>query len=562
MIKTNYDSKKRILFIIIIFIMFFLALIGRMFYWQVIRAEELSQKAYSQQTKNSIISPKRGTIYDRNGVVLARSVTVETISITPKNIREKDKERTAKGLADILNLDYDTILGKVNKTSVEEVIARKLDKEITDKIRKWVSEERISGINIYEDTKRYYPKGNFLSQVLGFCGTDNQGLEGLEAKYEGLLKGVAGRRVTSKDATGKDMPLDDTTYIPSEDGANLVLTIDERIQYIAEKYLKQALEDNKPTDYGTCIVMNPKNGDILAMATAPDYDPNAPFSPATDENKLNWDTYSQEQKTSALQKVWKNRNVTDTYEPGSVFKVITAAIAIEEGNVTNIDAINYNCTGSLKVGDWDISCWRTVPHGKQSLRQGLMNSCNPVYMSVALRIGASTFFEYMNAFGVSKSTNSGLIGEVGGYNHSLSQLSQDKSSLATSGFGQSFTLTPLNMLNAICAVANDGTDKNSGLKNIVSRKRTPVTIDDKPVLAPSAIPEVDSTKDVTVDVPKSEPTIVPAASASNALDMFSILPFLSISPPSIAHPVRVPIVSKISTNRNANTTSQNSPVAR
>ena len=456
MIKTNYDSKKRILFIIIIFIMFFLALIGRMFYWQVIRAEELSQKAYSQQTKNSIISPKRGTIYDRNGVVLARSVTVETISITPKNIREKDKERTAKGLADILNLDYDTILGKVNKTSVEEVIARKLDKEITDKIRKWVSEERISGINIYEDTKRYYPKGNFLSQVLGFCGTDNQGLEGLEAKYEGLLKGVAGRRVTSKDATGKDMPLDDTTYIPSEDGANLVLTIDERIQYIAEKYLKQALEDNKPTDYGTCIVMNPKNGDILAMATAPDYDPNAPFSPATDENKLNWDTYSQEQKTSALQKVWKNRNVTDTYEPGSVFKVITAAIAIEEGNVTNIDAINYNCTGSLKVGDWDISCWRTVPHGKQSLRQGLMNSCNPVYMSVALRIGASTFFEYMNAFGVSKSTNSGLIGEVGGYNHSLSQLSQDKSSLATSGFGQSFTLTPLNMLNAICAVANDG----------------------------------------------------------------------------------------------------------
>ena len=297
---------------------------------------------------------------------------------------------------------------------------------------------------------------NFLSQVLGFCGTDNQGLEGLEAKYESLLKGVAGRRVTSKDATGKDMPLDATTFIPSEDGANLVLTIDSRIQYIAEKYLKQALEDNKPTDYGTCIVMNPKNGDILAMATMPDYDPNSPFVPTKEKDILNWDSYSQIQKSNALQDVWKNRNVTDTYEPGSIFKVITAAIAVEEGIVTNVDAVNYNCTGSLKVGDWDINCWKPVPHGKQSLRQGLMNSCNPVYMTVAMKIGAKTFYEYINALGVSKSTNSGIIGEAGGYNHTETQFAQDKSSLATSGFGQSFTLTPLNMLNVICAATNGG----------------------------------------------------------------------------------------------------------
>jgi len=278
----------------------------------------------------------------------------------------------------------------------------------------------------------------------------------LEAKYESLLRGVQGKRVTSKDATGKDMPLDDASYIPPEDGLNIVLTIDERIQYIVEKYLNQALEENSPTEYGTCIVMNPKTGEILAMATAPEFDPNDPFTPSRDVDKLNWDSYTSAQKSAALQDVWKNKNVTDAYEPGSIFKVVTAAIAVEEGIVDNVDAVNYNCTGSLKVGDWDISCWRTVPHGRQSLRQGLMNSCNPVYMSVALSIGASRFYNYINAFGVSKSTNSGIIGEANGYNHTEKKLKEDKSALATSGFGQSFTLTPLNMINVVSCIANDG----------------------------------------------------------------------------------------------------------
>lgn len=448
----DVTSQKRMILMLIVFIFLMILLFARMFYWQVIRAEELSQKAYSQQTKNSIISPKRGTIYDRNGVVLAKSVGVETVSVTPKNV--KHKEKTAEGLSRILGLDYDTILGKVNKDSNEEVIAKKLDKEITNQIRDWAKEERISGINIYEDTRRYYPKGSFLAQVLGFCGTDNQGLEGLEAKYESLLKGVAGRRITSKDATGKDMPLDDVTYVPSEDGANLVLTIDERIQYIVEKYLKQALEDNAPVDYGTCVVMNPQNGEILAMATAPTYDPNDPFTITIDKDKLNWDKYTSAQKTTALQEMWKNKCVADTYEPGSVFKVVTAAIAIEEGVVKNIDSRDFNCTGSLKVENWDISCWRTTPHGIQSLRQGLMNSCNPVYMTVALRIGATKFYQYLNAFGVSKGTGSGIIGETAGIIHNPE--SATKSTLATAGFGQGFTLTPLNMLNTICAIANDG----------------------------------------------------------------------------------------------------------
>ena len=450
--EVSKSSKRRIILIVVFFTLLFVLLFGRMFYWQVIKADELSQKAFSQQTKNSIISPKRGSIYARNGVVLARSVAVETISVTPKNI--KKKEETAKGLAELLNLDYDTILGKVNKTTVEEVIAKKVDKSITDKVRSWVKEEKIAGINIYEDTKRYYPKGSFLAQVLGFCGTDNQGLEGLEANYEDVLKGIQGKRVTSKDATGKDMPINDTTYIPSEDGYDIVLTIDERIQYFTEKYLEQAMDENDPVDYGTCIVMNPKNGEILAMATAPDYDPNSPFTPTKKEDILKWNDYDSNQRANALQEMWKNKCVADTYEPGSVFKTVTAAIAIEEGSVTNVDAVNYNCTGALQIEDWTISCWRPQPHGKQSLRQGLMNSCNPVYMTVALRIGADKFYDYLNAFGVSKSTGSGIIGETSGMIHDSNTAS--RTTLAIAGFGQGFTLTPLNMLNTICAISNDG----------------------------------------------------------------------------------------------------------
>lgn len=453
MAKTNIDSKKRMLGILAFLLVLLFALICRMFYWQVVRAEEMQQKAYSQQTKNRIISPKRGTIYDTNGVVLARSVSVETISVTPKNIKEKEK--TAEGLCEILDLDYDTILGKVNKNTSEEIIAKKLDKEVTDKIREWIKAEDISGVNIYEDTKRYYPKGSFLAQVLGFCGTDNQGLDGLEAKYESVLKGVSGQLVVSTDATGKEIPLNDESYIPSEDGLNLVLTIDERVQHIVEKYLEQAMIDNAPVEYGNCVVMNPKTGDILAMATAPDYDPNDPFTVTNQEIQLNWDTMTVSEKTKARQEMWRNRAVTDTYEPGSVFKTVTAAIAIEEGLVTNVDAVNFSCTGSLRVEGWDIKCWRSYnPHGPQSLRKGLMNSCNPVFMNVALRIGASKFYEYLNAFGVSKSTGSGILGEVSGIIHTAE--SATDSTIATAGFGQGFTLTPLNMLNVMCCIANDG----------------------------------------------------------------------------------------------------------
>ena len=453
MAKANIESKKRTTILLTIFALVILMLFGRMFYWQVIKATDLQKKAYTQQTKSRVISPKRGTIYDRNGEVLARSISVETVSVTPKNI--KDKETAAKGLSEILELDYESVLTKVNKNTSEEIIAKKLDKEVTDKVRVWISENKIKGINIYEDTKRYYPKGAFLSHVLGFCGTDNQGLEGLEAKYESVLKGVAGQLTIGTDATGAELPLNDERYIPPEDGLNLVLTIDEVIQHKAEKYLEQALVDNSPVEYGTCIIMNPQNGDILAMAVAPDYDPNDPFTINDDTLAANWSEMSASERRKALQEMWKNRAISDTYEPGSVFKTITSAIAIEEKYVNNVDTVQFNCTGSLKIEGWEIKCWRSYnPHGTQSLRKGLMNSCNPVFMSVALKIGKQDFYKYLDAFGISQKTGVDMIGETSGIIHNINDVTD--STLATASFGQGFTLTPLNMLNAICAIANDG----------------------------------------------------------------------------------------------------------
>lgn len=452
MTKNTNKSKERVLWLLGFFIIALIALFFRMFYWQIIKGPELKSNAYSQQTKNRTISPSRGKIYDSNGVVLAESVTVETISITPKNIKEKEK--TAKGLSELLNLDYETLLTKTKKNTADEIIAKKLDQSVTSKVRNWINEENIKGVNIYEDTKRNYPQGALLAHVLGFCGTDNQGLEGLELKYESLLKGVAGQLVVGTDATGAELPLTDEKYIPPEDGLSLVLTIDSSIQYYVESYLDQAYADNTPVDYVDCTVMNPKTGDILAMAVSPDYDPNEPFAIPKGYEDI-WDTMTVSEKTTAWQTIWKNRVVTDVYEPGSVFKTVTAAIAIEEGIVKNIDSKEFVCTGRLKIEGWDIKCWRYYnPHGTQSLREGLMNSCNPVAMTLALRVGKERYYSYLNALKVSQKTGVDLPGEVSGSIHKIQNVTD--STIASASFGQGFTLTQLNMLNVMCSIANDG----------------------------------------------------------------------------------------------------------
>lgn len=315
------------------------------------------------------------------------------------------------------------------------------------------------GINIDEDTKRYYPYNTVASNVIGFCGSDNQGLSGVESKWDSILTGTPGKIVSSKGSNQEEIPNAEETYISAENGSDLTLTIDLNIQTIIEKYLKQAVEDNDCKKGGNVIVMNPKNGDILGMACYPDYNLNSPYTP----NSTLAETYnslSSEEKSESLYKMWANKSVAETYEPGSVFKVITASVALEE-NITTTDKSNdFYCKGYEEFEDSSasqplkISCWRANPHGVQSLRQALCNSCNPAFMQLGKRIGAPTLYKYYEAFGLFDSTNSGLYGEQSSIFQKLDKVGPVE--LATMSFGQRLNVTPLQMATAIACVANDG----------------------------------------------------------------------------------------------------------
>ena len=321
MIGAKLSSRKKMRNMLFICFLLILILLGRLGFIQFIRGEELSSMAYIQQTLDRNINPKRGTIYDATGKnILAVSSTVETVTVNPGNINQKDKEKVAKELSELFDLNYDTVLKKVTKRSSIETIVKKVEKEKTDELRIWMQENNIiTGINMDEDTKRYYPYNNVASQVIGFTGSDNQGLDGIEAKYDEKLKGKKGSIQRHTDAKGGEIGSEGENYVSAIDGDDLILTIDLNIQSIVEKYLEEACIDNKCTDGGNVIVMNPQNGNILAMATYPTYNLNEPYSAYTEELAQNWDNMEQSEKTKMLQSVWRNRAIADTYEPGSVF---------------------------------------------------------------------------------------------------------------------------------------------------------------------------------------------------------------------------------------------------
>ena len=370
------------------------------------------------------------------------------------------KEKIAKGLSEIFELNYDEVLEKVNSSSQVETIAKKVEQEKVDTLKKWMEDNKISvGINIDEDTKRYYPYNTVASNVIGFCGSDNQGLSGVESKWDSILTGTPGKIVSSKGSNQEEIPNAEETYISAENGSDLTLTIDLNIQTIIEKYLKQAVEDNDCKKGGNVIVMNPKNGDILGMACYPDYNLNSPYTPNSTLAET-YDSLSNEEKSESLYKMWSNKSVAETYEPGSVFKVITASVALEE-NITTTDKSNdFYCKGYEEFEDSSasqplkISCWRANPHGVQSLRQALCNSCNPAFMQLGKRIGAPTLYKYYEAFGLFDSTNSGLYGEQSSIFQKLDKVGPVE--LATMSFGQRLNVTPLQMATAIACVANDG----------------------------------------------------------------------------------------------------------
>ena len=354
MAKLKLSTKKKMKNTMFIAFFLIICLITRIGYISIVQGKELSKMAYEQQTLDREINPKRGTIYDRTGKnALAVSSSVETVTVNPGNIEKENKEKVARKLAEIFELDYETVLKKVSKRSSIETIVKKVDKEKTDKLRIWMEQENITtGINIDEDTKRYYPYNNLASQVIGFCGSDNQGLDGIEAKYEEELKGEKGSIQRHTDAKGGEIGKEGENYVSAVDGNDLILTIDLNIQSIVEKYLEEACIDNKCTDGGNVIVMNPQNGDILAMATYPSYNLNEPFEPYTEDLKQNWDNMSQNDKTLSLQAVWRNKAIADTYEPGSVFKLITASAALEEG-ITDTDN-----EGEFSCNRWNRGCRR------------------------------------------------------------------------------------------------------------------------------------------------------------------------------------------------------------
>ena len=476
--QLKLSMKKRIRNILFIAFLLMTLLIGRIGFIQFVQGKELSEMAYEQQTLDRSINPKRGTIYDCTGEnILAVSSTVETVTVNPGNIKKEDKEKVAKKLSEIFELDYETVLKKVTKRSSIETIAKKVDKEKTDLLRTWMDENNITeGINIDEDTKRYYPNNNLASQIIGFCGSDNQGLDGIEAKYDETLSGTKGSIKRHTDAKGGEIGTEGENYIPAIDGNDLILTIDMNIQSIIEKHLKEACIDNICTDGGNIVVMNPKNGDILGMATYPSYNLNEPFEAYTDELKQNWDSMSQEDKTKSLQTVWRNRAITDTYEPGSTFKTITASAALEEGIVTDIDKQGeFTCTGGIEIAGVRIKCWRYYrPHGAESLRQALMNSCNPVFIGLGQKIGVTKYFEYLKKFGLLEITGVDLPGEANSI--FIKQEKAGPVELATISFGQRFEITPLQLVTAVSAIANGGTlVKPKVVKKIVDSQTGEIT---------------------------------------------------------------------------------------
>lgn len=437
-------------------------LIIRLFYLQLIDGAHLSELATKQQTTSEVISSKRGNIYDSTGASLAISETVDTITINPAKIKAKTpeataklKETVAKGLSEIFDLDYNETFEKVNATSGIKKIASKVEEDKVNKLKNWMKENKITnGINIDEDSKRYYPYGTLASNLIGVCGSDNQGLSGIEASYDNILTGTSGKLTTSTDAKQVEIPNSELSFVPAKNGYDLTLTIDLKIQNIITEHLAKAVEDNSCARGGNCIVMNPSTGEVLAMASIPDYDLNDPFTP-TSFYANDWDNLSASEKNNRILNMWKVRSVSETYEPGSVFKLINAAIALEEG-ITDTDiAGDFYCSGYQTVKSTQIACWRhNDPHKSQTLREAIMNSCNPSFIQLAQRTGATTLYKYFDAFGLFNKTKIGLSGEATGIFHDLDKVGAVE--LATMAFGQRFTVTPMQMATAICAIANGG----------------------------------------------------------------------------------------------------------
>ena len=437
--KTYNKKKMLVVFLSALLMIFFL--IARLVYLMIFDAAYYQQKAKTLHEREREIKAARGEIIDRNGKVLATNKAVCTISVIHSQIT--DPERVIQVLADELGIEKEMIRKRVEKVSSREKIKTNVEKETGDRIRAY----ELDGVKVDEDFKRYYPYGNLASKVLGFTGGDNQGIIGLEVKYENYLKGVNGMILTTTDARGIELADTLEDRVEPVSGDTLQVSLDYNIQEYAQQAAEKVMEE-KQADAVVILILNPKTGEIYACVNAPEFDLNAPFTlPEGTDAALN-----DEEKQAMLNQMWRNRSINDTYEPGSIFKVFTASAALEEGVVKEEDT--FYCPGYKLVEDRRIRCARTTGHGSETFVQGVQNSCNPVFIEVGMRLGTENFYKYFEKFGLMAKTGVDLPGEAATIMHKKENVGQVE--LATMSFGQSFQVTPMQMATTVCSLVNGG----------------------------------------------------------------------------------------------------------
>lgn len=453
--------QRTAILILLILVLGFGAAVLRLTYLTTIQSSELQESAVDLQLADTTVSAKRGTIYDANGNVLAESASVWQVVMSPVNFKnDKQRQAAAKGLSEIFDLEYNDVLDDTKQQSHYVVVKRRIESDEREKVLELIDtlkkDYSCSGvIQLLDDYKRYYPKNSLASSVIGFTGSDDQGLEGIEYEYDSYLSGTPGRIITAQNARGTDMPFRYEQNVESEDGNNVYLTIDETIQSICEKYMQKGVEDNNVLNKGVCIAMDVNTGAILAMVTTDGYDLNNPYELSAKDKKKIKSTPKKKQaeaESAALSNMWRNKAVADTYMPGSVFKMCVASAALEE-NLVN-EKTSFTCTGSISVEGETIHCSNISGHGTQSFVEAISNSCNPAFIQIGQMLGAGKFRQYYQGFGFSDKTGIDLPGEA--EDSFWKEGKMGGVDLAVASFGQNFTITPIQMITACAAVSNGG----------------------------------------------------------------------------------------------------------
>lgn len=453
--------QRTAILILLILVLGFGAAVLRLTYLTTVQSSELQESAVDLQLADTTVSAKRGTIYDANGNVLAESASVWQVVMSPVNFKnDKQRQAAAKGLSEIFDLEYNDVLDDTKQQSHYVVVKRRIESDEREKVLELIDtlkkDYSCSGvIQLLDDYKRYYPKNSLASSVIGFTGSDDQGLEGIEYEYDSYLSGTPGRIITAQNARGTDMPFRYEQNVESEDGNNVYLTIDETIQSICEKYMQKGVEDNNVLNKGVCIAMDVNTGAILAMVTTDGYDLNNPYELSAKDKKKIKSTSKKKQaeaESAALSNMWRNKAVADTYMPGSVFKMCVASAALEE-NLVN-EKTSFTCTGSISVEGETIHCSNIAGHGTQNFVEVISNSCNPAFIQIGQMLGASKFRQYYQGFGFSDKTGIDLPGEA--EDSFWKEGKMGGVDLAVASFGQNFSITPIQMITACAAVSNGG----------------------------------------------------------------------------------------------------------